>query len=421
MQLNVDIFWNVSFLIVSILCIITLLILLISGNFKKKEIIYFSFLTASVSIWSVSRLIFGYSVQKNIALIFVKFSYLGGILIPFFFLKFLYSFFNKKFNKIFSFIFNTFVVFLTGLSFTDYFISGLKQKAYLKYYDVPGPFYVLYIIYFNLVLIYCFYLIYKKYTESVGLEKNQVAYLFLGTFLGYIGSSTTFPLVYNIPIFPFGIILVPLYPILIAYAIIKYRLMDIKVAIARGIIFGFVFLLVLSVPFTISFYGKYLLIKFLGDNWWIFPITLTALISSLGPTIYSKIKEKAEWTLFTKQKEYQDTLTEMGEKMTLTKDLNDLLTWITRAITVNVGISYTRIFLWDEDEEEYTLRKEYGVERRRQFDVVLNNENPVIEYLNKYKDPALRDEIINYYEAMDKNKADLAGKTLRNTGAALIV
>jgi len=141
----------------------------------------------------------------------------------------------------------------------------------------------------------------------------------------------------------------------------------------------------------------------------------------MAPTVYSKLREKAEWTLFKQQKQYQQTLVNLGRQMTLTKNINDLLLLITRTVTLNVGISYTRIFIWDKEKKEYVFRKGYGKERRRQYDLKLDEDNPVIKYLNMVEEPVLKDEVINYFKTYKSEHNGQAEKFIRNTGAELIV
>jgi len=197
--------------------------------------------------------------------------------------------------------------------------------------------------------------------------------------------------------------------------------MDISIAITRGTLFGIIYLSILIIPFGIAIFGEDALAANLGGKWWIFPISISIVIASLGPGIYAKLREKAEWTLFTEQKQYQETLVELGKQMTLTKNTNELLSWITRTVTINVGINYTRIFLWDEAKKEYTFRKGYGVERRKQYDIKLNKKNPLIMYLCKKNEPVLREEILNYFRENDGEDLAKTKKHIRNTGAELIV
>ncbi|MFW6134485.1 MAG: histidine kinase N-terminal 7TM domain-containing protein, partial [Elusimicrobiota bacterium] len=393
---------------------------------KSKNILtnkIFAFLCFVSGVWSLTQ--FGYYIASNkqIALTLTRISNATAIFIAVAFMHFIY-FLTGKYRQNKSILKASIIIGLILLLFTPtkLFIKNVVPLMMFTWFPQRGSFiYDIFALFFSICVILSLTELIKNINKTKGIEKYRLKYILLASILGFIGGATTFPMVYNISFPPYGFILFVFYPLIIAYAIIKHHLMDIRLAITRGTVFGLVYSIILGFVFLLGFVFQDMLYSSFGKLMWIGPAIIAVILASIGPSIYIKIKEKAEWTLFTRQKEYQDTLTEMGKKMTLTKDLNDLLTWVTRAITVNVGVSYTRIFLWDEDEEEYTLRKEYGIERRKQYDLDLSKDNPVIQYLEKYKEPALRDEIISYYEAMDKNKAELAGKTLRNTGAELLV
>ena len=60
----------------------------------------------------------------------------------------------------------------------------------------------------------------------------------IGTIIGYLGVATNYLLWYDIPIPPIGNWTAAFYLAIVAYAILKYRLMDIRMAIKRSTIFS---------------------------------------------------------------------------------------------------------------------------------------------------------------------------------------
>ena len=58
--------------------------------------------------------------------------------------------------------------------------------------------------------------------------------------MGFIGGGSTFLLSLNFPIPPYPFILFTIFPLIIAYAIAKYRLMDVRLIIFRSIVFGLI-------------------------------------------------------------------------------------------------------------------------------------------------------------------------------------
>ncbi|MCG3175801.1 MAG: Adaptive-response sensory-kinase SasA [Candidatus Omnitrophica bacterium] len=62
---------------------------------------------------------------------------------------------------------------------------------------------------------------------------RQVKWFFVATALGFTGGSMCYLPTMGIPVRPYGNFAVPLYPVIMGYAIVKYQLMDIQVAIRR--------------------------------------------------------------------------------------------------------------------------------------------------------------------------------------------
>ncbi|MGM0568870.1 MAG: histidine kinase N-terminal 7TM domain-containing protein, partial [Elusimicrobiota bacterium] len=307
MQINADFFWVISFFAIFILSFVITAFIFVYSN-KNKLAREFVILIIAFCIWSFGRFVFGISNQKESVLFWVRFSYMGAILIPLLYLKFIFSFLNKKIDKtLLKVLYGVSIVFIVS-SFTNYFINDVVPKGNFSYYDSPGKLYVYFNAYYMILIIYSLYLLSKALLKFKGLKKNQTSYLLLACFFGFFGSGTTFPLVYNVSLYPFGIILVPLYPLLIYYAIVRYRLMDMKLALTRGTLFAFVYAALLSIPVLLYLLHEQLLVGYLGDKWPLAPIVLAIALGSMGPGIYAKLKEKAEWALFKQQKQYQQTL-----------------------------------------------------------------------------------------------------------------
>lgn len=80
------------------------------------------------------------------------------------------------------------------------------------------------------------------------VKRNQIRYLFLGYLFGYTGAVDFLP-TFGMPIYPIGFISYFIFLSVIAYAVIKYRLLDITIAVTRAGIFVVVYLFLLGIPY----------------------------------------------------------------------------------------------------------------------------------------------------------------------------
>ncbi len=131
---------------------------------------------------------------------------------------------------------------LAILSFTPLMVQSPEPKFYLHNFFSPGPIYPIGVAFFIGMITIGHYGLYRKFASSSGQTKNQFAYLFFSSALGYLGGSANFLLVFNIDIpllNPWGTYAVLLYVAATSYAIARYRLMDISVVIHKGVAYGF--------------------------------------------------------------------------------------------------------------------------------------------------------------------------------------
>ena len=110
---------------------------------------------------------------------------------------------------------------------------------------------------------------------------------------------------FGIDIYPYSNLLLAFYPFIIAYAIIKYRLMDIKVAITRVGVFLVVYPLTLGLPFYLGYQTKS----------WVLTTSFAAFFGALGPLIYRLLRRKAEDFLLAQQRHYQHVLLQVLEPL----------------------------------------------------------------------------------------------------------
>jgi len=376
----------------------------------------------SVSIYSFGFFLQSIAKTPEQSIIAIRILLFGTILIPVFLIHATYIIIGKKMSSILRF---SIYLIAAGLLIINIFTNLLAYdpipKFGLRYIFQAGPLYPLLIIFFGVFVLLSIPQLYKKYKKSKGVEKSRLKYIFLCMIIGFPGGALGFLLGYNIDLFPLNPIttfFILLSNSLITYAILQYRLMDIRVVLARSTVFGIVYSLILVVVFFSGFLFQDALYNMFGKYMWMVPAGVAVVLASLGPTVFNKLKNKTEWTLFKKQKQYQETLIELGKQMTLTKSINELLSWMTRTVTINVGVSYTRIYLWDEEKKEYVFKKGYGKERRSQHSIRLDLENPVIRHLQGNREPMLREEILQITEERDKREVK---NFLRNTGTEIIV
>jgi len=212
----------------------------------------------------------------------------------------------------------------------------------------------------------------------------QIKYVILGAILGFGGGATNYPLWYSIPIPPVGNIFVSFGILVMAYAIIKHHLMDIRIALTRAGIFLFVYTFVLGIPFWIGYTTKT----------WFPATTLAVVLASLGPLIYRYLHLRAEEVLLAEQKRYQEVLLRASIGMVREHNLKKLSKLIVFILKKAIRLEFVAIYLFNEEENCLILEDVRGKESLTYpLAERINPNDTFFSYLMSHREPFLTDEL----------------------------
>ncbi|MFH1508488.1 MAG: ATP-binding protein [Candidatus Omnitrophota bacterium] len=303
--------------------------------------------------------------------------------------------------------------------FTPFFIKRMVPKFEFNYWAEPGFMYHLYLVFWSWCIIYPWSLILRRYSQLSEFKQNQLKYVFIASIIGFLGGATNYPFWYNIAIPPIGTFLVGVHVLILAYAIIKYRLMDIKVTITRAGVFLAVYTLVLGAPFILSTSGKLLLIEILGRNWWLGPLVLMALLGTGGPFIYIFLKNSAESLILREQKKCQKVLKNAAVDLTRIRNIQKLLDFVCQTITEAVNIKNAAIYCFDAKQNAFILQSGMDLSKKQPKSIPCHNK--LIELMQKNRDSLILEEII--YNSQEDNTSCLKSLEIEmlQLGAAMAV
>lgn len=373
--------------------------------FKNKKIHLnqiFALYSLSIATWSLGQGLHSIAPNITICLFWARLSHVGVVFIPTLFLHFVFTLLgilkNKRKILISAYFISSFFLFFN--LFTKLYIPAAVPKFSLKYYIEPGFFYPFSVVFFAMCAVYGLYELFKALLRSAGIRHNQLKYLYWSSLFGYIGGGLNFLFVFDIciyPINPFLTYLVPLYVFVVAYAIIRYRLLDINVMITRATVFVFVYILVLGIPFLIAF-------KLLGKGLWLIPLALMAVMATAGPLIYQYLQRQTEQRLFREKFKTQQILIEATQKILREWNLKRLSGLTIHILTQVLKTDYSSIFLLNRTTNQYELSEQRG-KGKKSYQVMLGQDNPLIRIIAKRKIPLVCEELERHYN--DTTKLEL--------------
>lgn len=377
-----------------------LLIFVLFKNPKSRTNQSFSLFAFSVAGWSLCYFLWTTTGKSNLADVYLRTLMLFVIFIPSTFTHFILTFLkaNTKFDKRII-LGNYLISFLLGLTvYTQWFAKDIGPFLVFPYWLKPRLLFYVHAVHFFANVIYAHFLMFRSLKREVGVFRNQILYVLIGTAIGYTGGAINYLTWSRVPIPPFLNPLVSVYVASVCYAIIKYRLMDIGIASIRAVIFTVIYALVLGFPFLLGY--KYGL--------WQIATWLMLFLATLGPFTYLYIQRRAEDRYFKKQRHNHTILTTAARGITLVRSINKLLNLIVRILTRTLGITHASIFLLDRSTDQYTFRVTRG---GKKTDEKVDSGNSLVKYLLNTKNPLMFEEIKRQYD----DRRDVFLKEIRDT------
>ncbi|MCX5692558.1 MAG: ATP-binding protein [Candidatus Omnitrophica bacterium] len=380
--------YRAIFLIISLVFIFTFGFFVYIRNRRSLINFWYTVFVSFLALWTFGLLMMYLSATAGSKLFWANFLYLVGSLIPSSFFCFSLIFPSDKalpIRKVGLIFLPNFILFILYF-FTSLMIRKVVYENGIIKYFVYGPLHLLFDIQVVFFFGWAFWNLYRKYKVSAGRTKMQLRYILVATILGVVLAGTTNV---AIPAFLYNCSLAWLGPSftfpmfsIIAYAIVRYRLMDINVAVTRAGIFLIIYALILGFPLYVGY----------KTNSWIISTSLAIAFATVGPFVYRSLNRKAEEVLLVKQRRYQTILLKGAKGLMKEHRLDRLLKWIVRAVRKTVGIRYVALFLDDKKNQLFTLKtKEDNGEIPD--DLVFSYQHPFIAYMRERKGPFLYEEI----------------------------
>src|SRR3990170_2800879 len=233
---------------------------------------------------------------------------------------------------------------VTGHTMTD---QGLKV-AY-------GPLYPVFALYILSCVGYALWIIICKIRTAQGVESLQLKYLFAGLIVPGVLATVTnllIPLAFGTSRFSqYGPLFSFLMVAMIAHAIIRHRLMDIRVVIRKSVVYVVAFV-VAGTILTGLIVGSNLL--FPESGWRLSrEIVLGLLVAVLFHPLKSRIQHAFDRYLYRGSYNYQRTIREASRVMTTMLDLRALLDHVSDVIGRTVRPELFGVYLRDRDGVGY--------------------------------------------------------------------
>jgi len=374
-------------------------------NTKSRINFTFFLHSISISVWLFSTfMMFINRGNLEKAIFWDRVVYAGVVFIPAFMYHFGLAYTKKRRDIVLYMGYLLSFVFLP-LVFTKYFVSdifiykwGIHTKAQLFHHI-----FLIYFVIYVLLWFVNFSIYYKKITSPVA--KTQTKYIILGFLLLFsIGPLAYLP-AYGISIYPFSYISGVLFTIIVFYAIVKYRLLNIKLVFRSS----FVYLLSLLVIFGLASVVKTLANKFFQEFiFWIDLITIFFAVASF-PSIKNLFLKWANKYFFTSLYDSGKLILKTGNDLKTFLNIDKIYEYLFSVFSRNLHTKAFGVLNYNEENGTYKLQYNQGFKVKKGADF---ERNPVVEakFIN-YNEIVITEELRNlHYSKKTKDLIELLEK-----------
>lgn len=364
----------------------------LKGKTKPLNRLWFVF-TVSVAVWGFGGMWIGLARTETEALWAWRLAFALGVLwIPILFYHFVHIFCERSEKRSLWLLYAFGLVFFPFI-FTDLFFTGTRMAFSSFYYSQPGRLFPLFFLWWVGIVVFSHYELLKTYRRRSGLKRSQIEYFFLATAIGYVGGSLDYLPIFEIDLYPFGNFAIVLYPIIMTYAIVKYRLMDITVAVEKGLTYLLLIALVVLPAYAVLLLAQK---AFFGEINYQF----SAVVALLLPLIVlagSKMKHQAQAAvarvLFRNRHDMYETLATFSKALGIILDLKTLTEEIVRTLVNAMGIKAVALYLLDKEKGMYVPASSYGLKWGDVLTHHVTVANPLPCHVSKIQALVVREEL----------------------------
>ncbi len=397
-----------------------LAVLILVKNRKSVANKIFIIFIFSVLVWIVANFIVDHAKDSNQALFWSQISWIMAALALY--LLFIFSLFFPFKDQI-RIKFKIIIPFILTLIFSIFCLSDLYKKFIL--YDIIvgefgveeyifGPFFIYGSLFFILMGMATIVKIFSKYRKVRGVEKMQIRYFLLGLFLLLFFSlsfSLPLPFLFNNS---FLAKLSPFFSVIFVafttYAIVRHRLMDIRLFIQKTILYAMTFGLFLVIYLSLIFVFDQVFALF--DLAPTFSSIISAvLIIAIYPRFKLYFQKKTDKFFYRYPYDSNKVLKEINEKCSRQIDFDNFFDYFSSIIENKLKINKILLVILQKDKNPFLVKNHNFSRKLVDFFKKVKCPTKIYEYFNQYnhiilirdKQPVLQD-ILKDKELLQRQK-----------------
>lgn len=367
----------------------------------------YALITISILFWVVSVFLADVLRIYEYSFFFTKLAIIGPSWIPLFYLLFVNFFLDptKKFPK-YLYILSVPSILLTLFSFTNYNVKSISLETWGTDFK-PGILYYFLLTLFIIYIGYATFVLIRHFFKTKGLKKFQIVYVLFGGVVAII-----FGIFLNLvfPFLGFGMSSVygPLSALIFlsstAYAIIRYRLMDIRVIIRRSAVFAVLVAIITSIYALIAYVLSTIFQDLIGTSSVLLNGIVTAVLVAIGFEPLKKwLSNVTDKFLFKAEYDPQQLLSELGLEVISITDFKSILKTVSNKLLEAFKLDGLSIYLLDKEQNNFYLAFNKGGKHKPLKELGANELLKFYQFFkNKGEQIIIRDEVARAVEVFSE-------------------
>jgi signal transduction histidine kinase len=415
-------------LVLIVVFFLSLFYFIFKQNSKAQANRSLSLMIIFIVLWALVNYLENEISDYYIASFFLYLDFIFAPFIVYYFLKFCLVFTKAKLLK-----YNT--IYLIVSCFVSLLvIFGLIIKD-IRFYNETiifdqGILYVLYSFVLFIYIILGCYSLFVKYLKSKGLYKLQLLYMLLGLLISGLIALITNLVLPQIGVTDVNILRLGIYGMIFfigftSYAILKYRLMDIRVIIRRSAVFAVLVLMITSIYTLLAYLISVFFQGVIGTQSIVLNGVITAALVAIGFEPLKKwLSRVTDKFLFKAEYHPQEVIAEFSDKLNTSLDLNKITRFIVRKLDKVFKASFVSIFLLNEDKKQYLRAAGHGQPAKKNAKIDKKLFLEIFNYLKnsgQEREIIVLDEVIKINEQIKSSALDLLIKNFTEHGVNLAV
>ena len=251
-------------------------------------------------------------------------------------------------------------VFFFVMDWTPYFVSGVHAIGGFPFWPQPGVMFHAYVLWFGWNFLYGTWLLFQGGRQHSGSERFRFFLLAGGSIIAYLGGMTNFPLWYEVNFPPVGAILLTVYTAVVAFTLVRYRLLDLDTAFERGITTAILTVLVALPAFPLFLLAQEWFFGSVDFSYSFVELFILLLLIFGASSLKVGAKTFITKALFKERHEQYETVLNFSKSLISILELRDLTQAIVESICPILNIQWGGLYLRATQSADYQARASYG-------------------------------------------------------------